>query len=122
MIKKTIYNKILWHNVEVLIANTDKEFDNAIKYCNKIKDIDCEWTHKDIWWMYTYSNITLRWYIIINWFNIPEISHEISHLIFQLFDNRWIPIRLENDEIFSYHMQFYMKEILAMQPKALPKQ
>ena len=122
MIKKTINNKILWHNVEVLIANTDKEFDKAILELNKIKDIDCEWTHKDIWWMYSWSNETLRWYILINWFNIPEISHEISHLIFQLFDNRWIPIRYENDEIFSYHMQFYMKEILAMQPKALPNQ
>jgi len=117
MIKKIIENNILDYTVQVHIAETDKEFDDTIKWLNTIDDIECEWTHKDVWWMYSWSRITKRWYIIVNWFNISEISHEITHLIFQLFSDRWIPLRVENDEIFAYHMWYYMREILAMQHK-----
>ena len=46
--KKIIHNKVLGHKVEVTITNTNKEFDQAIKDLNKIKDIDCDWTHKQV--------------------------------------------------------------------------
>ena len=121
MIKWTIHNKVLWHYTEVMIADSDKEFDKAIKETNKIRDIDCQWTHKDIWWVYTWSNETKRWYIILNGFVLSEVSHEIVHLIFQLFEARWIPVRHENDEIFAYHMWFYMQEIIDMYSKANAK-
>lgn len=114
MIKKTINNKILLHKTEVTIAESDKEFDEAIKDLNKIKDINCDRTYNDIRWLCSWSNITNRWYITVNWFDVAGIAHEVVHLIFQLFDSRRIPTRSENDEIFWYHMTFYMDEILGM--------
>jgi len=118
MKKKIIHNEILRHKVEVTIADGDKEFDKAIKDLNKIKDINCDWTHKDVAWLFSRSEDTWRWYITMNWFNIPEISHEVVHLIFRLFEDSWIPFNINNDEVFAYHMWYYITEILAMQPKA----
>lgn len=50
--------------------------------------------------------------------SVDVIAHELMHTIFRMLDSRWIPIRLENDEVPAYLMSWYMREILKfLQPK-----
>ena len=39
------------------------------------------------------------------------LSHELNHLIFRILTSKQIPIRDENDEVFCYLQEFYLREI-----------
>ena len=43
---------------------------------------------------------------------IGIVVHEVGHLIFRIFTRKQIPLREENDEVFCYLQEFYVKEIL----------
>jgi len=49
--------------------------------------------------------------IMIKTKNFPVLIHEISHLIFQVFDEKGVPLRLENDEAFAYYLEFWFNKI-----------
>lgn len=40
------------------------------------------------------------------------IVHETGHLVFRILTQKQIPLREENDEVFCYLQEFYVKEIL----------
>lgn len=44
--------------------------------------------------------------------NIPCLVHELSHFIIQEFDDKTIPITLENDEVFCYYVEFWTNEVI----------
>lgn len=56
--------------------------------------------------------------IVINKFNILTLTHELLHFCFNVFDDRGIPIRYENDEAMAY----YFEMILEMVIKGLKKE
>ena len=44
--------------------------------------------------------------------NIPTVTHEIIHLIHEVFNNRGIPTTYKNQEAMAYYMDFWIKQIL----------
>lgn len=68
---------------------SDKSFDAVFYHNSKL----------DSWFLFLWSK------------DIPVLAHEVLHIITRLCDSRWIPIRLENDEIMAYLMSWYMREI-----------
>lgn len=43
--------------------------------------------------------------------SITDLAHEIAHLVMSIFQDRGIPISIENEEIFAYHTGYWMKVI-----------
>ena len=41
------------------------------------------------------------------------LIHELTHLIFRICDYKNIPIRLENDEVFCYLLEYYQRQALS---------
>lgn len=39
--------------------------------------------------------------------NNANLVHELTHLVFSIFEDRNIPTRRENDEIFAYHLAYW---------------
>ena len=60
------------------------------------------------------KHIFLEGYNII-WikkFNLGTLFHEISHMVFSVFNSRGIPIDIQNDEVFAYYVQMTTNNIL----------
>ena len=43
---------------------------------------------------------------------IGNLIHELTHLTFRILEVKQIPIRGDNDEIFCYLLEYYVKEVL----------
>ncbi len=43
--------------------------------------------------------------------DIPCLVHELVHLTMQIFDDKGIPIRVENGEAFAYYIEHWIKRI-----------
>ncbi len=41
-----------------------------------------------------------------------SIAHELVHLVFDILDERGIPVSKENEETFAYLYEFYFKEVM----------
>lgn len=52
----------------------------------------------------------------ILWFpntkSISVLVHECTHLVMRILTNKQIPIREDNDEVFCYLLEYYIREIL----------
>lgn len=44
--------------------------------------------------------------------SVGDLAHEVSHLVMTIFDDRGIPIAIQNEEIFAYHVGYWMKVIM----------
>lgn len=44
--------------------------------------------------------------------NLGTVAHEINHLTFSILESKGIPIRKENDEVFCYVHDFYLRSFL----------
>ena len=40
------------------------------------------------------------------------LGHELVHLIFQIFNNKGVPVRQGNDEAFAYLFEYYFNAVL----------
>ena len=112
MIKWTIIKSEVFHfNVNVFIV-TDRnknKLDDTIKKCWIEESI-----YSDTWkfdWFTYYKEETDEMFLFIYKNNIKTISHEVVHIVMRLLHSRWIPIRIENDEVFAYLVWYYCKEI-----------
>lgn len=43
--------------------------------------------------------------------NISVLTHELIHLIFKTFDEKGVPVRLENDEAFAYYLEMWLNKV-----------
>lgn len=50
--------------------------------------------------------------IFLKKIDLATISHELIHHCFYTFNNRGIPIRYENDEIFAYYYEMLFEQVL----------
>ena len=111
MKSKTIKNDVFHFNVEVMYSKNRKELDKLMKrhmtkedyeYYNFENSIDAHfYYHKDL----------DMWFLFLNNKSQDILAHEILHIVTRLCHSRWIPIRLENDEVMAYLMWWYLREI-----------
>lgn len=47
-----------------------------------------------------------------NGISVTDLAHEVVHLVMYTFEDRGVPISQENDEIFAYHVSFWMQTIM----------
>jgi len=63
-------------------------------------------------WFTYYSDKDFWVYMFLHSLSIPTIAHEVVHVVMRLLEESWIPVRVENDEVFAYLVWFYMKKII----------
>ena len=106
-----VHNPVFGLNTEFVLCSSDKEFDKYIENTNKkIPKINLRFsseTHN--WFFFKYK---WKWMVVFRTQNIWTIAHELVHLIFEICEDRWIPTRIENDEVFAYMMWFYITEVV----------
>lgn len=54
------------------------------------------------------SNLTVIW---MHEWNLPCLVHELTHLTMLTFDEKGVPIRVENQETFAYYIEQWFKRI-----------
>lgn len=45
--------------------------------------------------------------------NIPVVTHECLHLVHFIFDIRQLKLDPENDEAYTYYLEYWVREVLA---------
>lgn len=59
----------------------------------------------------------IAWVIYLNQFvymakDLGILVHEVGHLVFRILETKQVPIRGENDEVFCYLQEYYVREII----------
>ena len=68
------------------------------------------------------DNNTEVWFIWMpNDCEMPEIVHEILHVVLDIFANRGIKVDHDNDEPFTYYTASLLREIMKFQDRILDK-
>lgn len=96
------YDDLYWFNLYI-IQLEEKEQEKLYKKINKL-----------FWWEIeekpsNWKMICVKWdYLIIMKYIKDQrtLTHELIHIVFDLFTCRWIEIRLENDEVFAYYYSY----------------
>jgi len=106
-------------NYEFKLIIADKESD----YWKAIKELKDLWT--EIIWdaekensaFFTWNNEIWERYLVMDWFSIDILVHELTHIVFHMLNDRWVPTRIETDEVFAYSIQDFFKQALTIFPK-----
>ena len=110
MINKIINNEVFHFKVELVFFEKESEIEETIK--RLWKKYNEEYKFEDNYeWCFYYNERSDDWLLLLRSKDINVIAHEIVHIVTRLCDSRGIPIRLENDEVMAYLIQWYMKEI-----------
>lgn len=104
---KFISNTIFCENLEVCYTENIEEMQKQLKIY-KIDDLVWEFNSSAMYVRDEDKNIS---FILLTDTKPNTISHEVTHLVFWLLDRCWIPINKDNDEIFAYLVDFYVREI-----------
>jgi hypothetical protein len=99
------YDDIYWFNLYISHITEDKKQEALYKKINK-----------EFWWEMiekasNWKMICVKWdYLIIlkDLDNLRTLTHELIHIVFDLYTSRWIAIRLENDEVFAYYYSYLL--------------
>jgi len=105
-----IENEIFWFTTEVVLCANDKEFDSYSKKAHvklSMEELPTSETHN--WY---YVNYKWQWIIVMRKLLLDTMTHELIHLVFRLLDDRWVPTRVENDEVFAYTVWYYVRKIV----------
>lgn len=51
--------------------------------------------------------------------SISTLSHELNHLVFEILNHKGVPLRYENQEVFTYLQQFYFADTLKILQKKI---
>ena len=43
--------------------------------------------------------------------NLSDLLHECTHLVFNQFAEKGVPIRVENDEAFAYYLEYWFNKV-----------
>lgn len=97
------YDDLYWFNLYISHITDAKEQEKLYKKINK-----------EFWWNMqikatNWKMICAKWdYLIVlkDINNSRTLTHELIHIVFDLFTSRWIEIRLENDEVFAYYYSY----------------
>ena len=114
MIRATIENEIYNYTLEVYVWTHSSDMDKVIAELNEIKDIEIPYNSMEVDWLYMHSEVTWKWYLILESFDISIMIHEIIHLVFRLSELRWLPLHINSDETSAYLAWFYAKRILEL--------
>jgi len=101
MITKTITVDIFKYRFITYIVNNKEEYDDL--------DIENKFDYDDTDWSFYHRERALV--IKTDWFTIWTLAHEITHLAFHIQEARWIPIRIENDEVTAYLVEYLMNKL-----------
>lgn len=55
------------------------------------------------------QNVYVMWIPIQ--FNLSTLGHEITHLLFTMFERVGVPVSIQNQETFAYHWGWWFEEI-----------
>lgn len=106
-----IENDLFKYNVDIIHCKSDKEFQKYIDMHNRIhseKQLESIWQDYD--WFF--HEVEWVWCIVLKNISISIISHEVVHLVYNLFSRNGIPCARENQETFAYCLGWYVSEIL----------
>lgn len=99
-------------NVNVVVGMTYAEF---IDYANKCTGGTVEVTTREKKTVNAcfYHDDDKGWFFIWVPFRVKKdsIAHEIVHLIMRMFHIKDVPIAIQNEETFAYHLQWWFKEV-----------
>lgn len=111
MISKLIKNEIFHYHVEVMYSKNTVDMKKMMKK-HMSSDAYLRYESSNSYDAVFYHNHELDMWFLFLWSkDIPVLAHEVLHIITRLCDSRWIPIRLENDEVMAYLMSWYMRVI-----------
>lgn len=94
------YCELYWVNYYIVIAKWDKYLKIQQDINDNLWEInisDSNW--KCIWFEWDFM-------IILRNKNELTFTHELIHLVFDLFDERWIPTNNDNQEVFAYYYSY----------------
>lgn len=118
MKSKLLKNSVFHFNVELMYSTNRDKLKKAMKLHMKPEDYQAYGFEDSIDAFFYYHSDLDMWFLFLNNNEIPVLAHEVLHIITRLCHSRWIPIRLENDEVMAYLMSWYMRELwLFLYPK-----
>lgn len=123
MVYKKIYDELYGVDVLFFSGCSIEEVYKKAKRVFKIQETGFEVERTDAGALFVCTTPKdLKVYII--WIeknrDVPNIGHEVVHLVAEVFKDRGVPLNYQNSEAFAYYLAFWLEKLL--QPKRKRKQ
>lgn len=107
---KLLKNEVFNYSVHLYIAENKEEYSAIIdKLIKKWSNVTRE-AYENNEAFFTWND-TER-FVVMNNYSVEMAAHEFTHVVFHMLEDRWVPVRRENDEVFCYSLQYFIREYM----------